>query len=309
MSGDRWLCGWRVASDLPLPDLPPWTGADREPDLEVRLGEVPDHLPAAVHSGPLLQVASDGTCRYALDGIAAFLVEGGRRVTVQPRMAPDAPDIRVLLLGSVFGFLCHQRGLLPLHAGCVEVGGRAVALAGASGMGKSTLTAAFRRRGHPVLADDVTVVHVAAEGGPRVLPAFPRLKLWRDAIDGLGLRVDGLERSRLGLEKFNLPLAVGFRAEPLPLAAIYMLETVNDRRHAGIVPLRGVDLMVALTGIVYRRMMAIHAGRQGVMMAGLIRLASLPVSSLARVPGLSGLDDTVAEIAARHPPARDGGSA
>lgn len=306
---DRSLCGWRVASDLPLPELLPWRGGEREPDIAVRLGPVPDRVSDPVHAGPVLQVAADGTCRFELPDVAAYLVEGGRRVTVQPRMAPDAPDIRVLLLGSVFGFLCHQRGVLPLHAGCVEVGGRAVALAGVSGAGKSTLTAAFRRRGHRVLADDVTVVDVAAPGGPLVLPAFPRLKLWRDAIDGLGLRVDGLERSRAGLEKFNLPLEAGFRAESLPLAAIYKLEPVNDPRHAGIVRLRGVDVMVALTQVVYRRMMAVHAGRQGAMMAGLIRLASLPVSTLAQVPDLAALDDTAAAVAARHRPARDGGPA
>lgn len=301
----RALCGLKVDSDLPLPDLLPWTGDGRAPDVEVRLGAVPDRLEDPVHAGPVLQVGRDGTCRYDIAGVAAYLVEAGRRVTVQPRMAADAPDVRLFLLGSVFGGLCHQRGLLPLHAGCVEVGGQAVAFAGESGVGKSTLTAAFLRRGFPVLADDVTVVDVGAPGGPRVLPAFPRIKLWRDAMDGLGLSADGLEPIRAQLEKFHLPVEAGFRAEPLPLAAVYHLKTVGDARHAGLEPLRGGAAVNALVEAVYRRMAALHMGRRAALMAALMRVAALPGLRLSRVHDLGALDAAVSMIAARH--AADGG--
>jgi len=299
------LCGLRVASDLRLPDLLPWTDDERAPDVEIRLGDVPERLEEPVHAGPLLQVGADGSCRFAVAGVATYLVEAGRRITVQPLMAADAPDVRVFLLGSVFGALCHQRGLLPLHAGCVEIGGRAVAFAGESGVGKSTLTAAFLRRGFPVLADDVTVVDVAAPGGPLVLPSFPRIKLWRDAADGLKLPTAGLERIRAQLEKFHVPVEAGFRTEPLPLAAVYHLRSVGDARHAGLEPLRGAAAMGALVDAVYRRMTAFHLGRRAALMAALMRVAALPGLRLSRVPDLGALDATVSMIAARH--TADGG--
>ena len=298
------LCGLKVESDLALPDLLPWTGDERAADIEIRLGDVPDRLEHAVHGGPLLQVAADGACRYAIANVAAYLVEDGRRVTVRPRMDPDAADVRVFLLGSVFGILCHQRGLLPLHAGCVEIGGRAVAFAGDSGAGKSTLTAAFLRRGHAVLADDVTVVDLAAPGGPLVLPSFPRIKLWRDAMDGLGLPADGLERSRAQLQKFHLPVESGFRTEPLPLAAIYHLHTAHDPRHAGIEALRGSAAVDALLDAVFRRQAALRMGRRGPLMAAAMRLTALPGLRLSRMPDLTALDATVTAIAARHEAAK-----
>ncbi len=294
------LCGLRIVSELPLPDLLPWGGDDRAPDVEIRLGTVPDRLERPVFEGPLLQVGKDGDCRYTVAGVAAYHVESGRHITIQPSMAPTAPDVRVFLLGSVFGLLCHSRGLVPLHSGCVEINGRAVAFAGGSGVGKSTLTAAFLRRGYRVLADDVTVVDVAAPGGPQVLPSFPRIKLWRDSLDGLGLCADGLERSRAQLEKFHLPVESCFSAVPLPLAAIYHLTMASDPRHGGITPLRGGMAMDDLAGAVYRRMAATRMGRRAALMSALLRIAGLPSFRLARMPDMGALDATVSMLVARH---------
>ncbi|HYD97747.1 MAG TPA: hypothetical protein VEH84_00065 [Alphaproteobacteria bacterium] len=294
------LCGLRVESDLPLPELLPWRGDDRPADIEIRLGEVPDRLEGAVHEGPLLQVAADGTCRYAIAGVAAYRVAGGRHVTVQPWMEPTATDIRVFLLGSVFGFLCHQRGLLPLHAGCVEIGGHVVALAGPSGVGKSTLTAAFLRRGFRVLADDVTVVDVAAPGGPLVLPSFPRVKLWRDAMDGLGVAPDGLVRVRREMDKFQLPLpGAAFLAEPRPLAAVYHLGVAGDERNAGIDPLRGTAAVSALVEAVYRQNAALRI-RKSTLLGDVMRVAKLSTARFGRMPDLSALDAAVSAIAAHN---------
>lgn len=301
------LCGLKVAADLPLPDLRPWSGDGRPPDVQIRLGPVPPRLADPVHEGPLLQVDAGGTCRFAVAGVAAYLVENGRRITVELHTDEGAPGIRVFLLGSVFGFLCHQRGLLPLHAGCVAVGGRAVVLAGASGAGKSTLTTAFLRHGHRVLGDDIAVVDLKAPGGPVVQPSFPRLKLWRDAAEGLALPVEELERCRPGLEKFQLPIEDGFAAEPLPLGAIYHLAMVGDTRHAGLSRLRGRAAVDALVDAVYRRGAAIRMGRQAALMTDLMRLVAHPAYRLLRTPDLAALDGTVSMIAG-HRPDTDGGA-
>lgn len=294
------LCGLHLVADIPLPELPLWPGDGDAPQIEVRLGDVPDRLPGCLHQGPVLQVAAGGVCRFDIAGVACFLIEEGRRITVQPRIPPDGPDIRLFLLGSVFGLLCHQRGWLPLHACCIEIDGAAVACAGPSGVGKSTLAARFLQQGYRLLADDVTVLDVHAPGGPVVIPVFARLRLWRDALEALHIPASGLEPCRDRMDKFQLPVGGPFRADPVPLAAVYHLDRVTDSRQAGVAPLAGLGAVEALLGAVYRQQAADRLGRKPQVLRAIHRLLTVPGLSLRYPPGLGQLGQTVAEIAARH---------
>lgn len=295
------LCGLKVASEILLPELLPWPGDERPADLVIALGDVPSIIDDPVHVGPFLQTSRSGQCRYEIADVAAYLVEDGRRVTVAPRASPDAPAVRVFLFGSVFGLLCHQRGLLPLHAGCVEIDGKAVAFAGHSGAGKSTLAAAFRRRGFPLLADDVTVIDFSPPGGPIVLPSFPRIKLWRDTMDALELAHTGLDRVRPDVEKFQLPIEAGFASAPLPLEAVYHLKIAKDHRHVGATVLPGSSALSALLDAVYRRMSAFRMGRRDAVLGGLMKLLEVPSIELMRVMDMQQLDATVSQLSRRGP--------
>lgn len=274
---DYSLCGWRVASALPLPDLLPWTGDGRAAELTVELGPVPQRLPGLTVDRPLIQVSADGTCRFGMPDIAAYLVDPlGRRVIIDTKLPPDAPDIRVFLLGTVLAILCFRRGLLPLHASCVRIGDAAVALAGHSGAGKSTMAAGFRMRGHALLADDVTVLDIAAPGGPRVLPAFPRLKLWRDVMKRMGLSPQGLERTRVELNKFHLPIEDGFCPDPLPLSAVFRLTRVVDPRHTGAHRLSGAGAVATVGWEIYRRGLMDRLGATRRLLPALVPVVGVP---------------------------------
>lgn len=130
-----------MRSAIPLPELPAWSGCgDSHPDLTIRLGAVPKRLEPLAEDAPPYQLGQDGRCRFEIPGIAAYLVEAdGQTVTVDPVIDPSAPDLRVFLCGPVLSILCHRRGLLPLHASCVRLGGRAVAFTGVAASGKSVL--------------------------------------------------------------------------------------------------------------------------------------------------------------------------
>lgn len=296
---DRWLCGWRVASALPLPELLPWTGDDRAPDLTIDFGRVPERQEGPAAALPWLQVESGGACRIAVRGVATYRIDPvGRRVTIDPDSGRSAADIRVFLLGTVFAALCYRRGLLPLHASCVRIGGRAVALAGASGMGKSTLAAALMRRDHAVLADDVTVLDTTAVGGPWVLPTFPRLRLRHDSLLRTGLPTDDADRGGPADGKYHLPIETGFCAQPLPLAAVFHLEPVGDRTDRRPRRLHGAEAAAWVGRDLHRNRMIPHLGEAHRVMPATATVARAPGGTWALRHGHDGggLDLSVGTI-------------
>jgi hypothetical protein len=261
---DFTLCGWRVTSEVPLsPDLLPWVGHPRPAELDIRVGRVPD-LDDAVEMTPFLQIGSDGSCRLEVASVARYLIQSGCRIVVEPFIDPVTAAIRTFLLGPALGLLCHQRGLFPLMAACLRLGDGAIALAGISGTGKSTLAAALAMRGHALLADDVCVIDAAAPGGPMVLPSFPRLKLWLDALAALRLSPVGLAANRVGQARFHVP----FRApdqvvtDPVPLRAILLLAEPLPRQPESFWLLEREEAAAALSSLIYRRLPAERMGRQ-----------------------------------------------
>jgi hypothetical protein len=272
------------------------------PELVIRLGRVPDRLPDLIYEGPLIQVARDGRCRFAVQDIAAYQIDAaGSEVVIEAAVDSEISDVGVFLLGTVFGLLCHKRGLLPLHASCVGLGKQAVAFVGNSGIGKSTLAAGFWIRGHVILCDDVTVVDLKAESGPMVWPTFPRLKLWRDVIGGFGVPPDSLVRTRKLLEKYHLPIENTFHKQPLPLKATYDLRPATEARHKGISPLRGASAFCRLTEAVYPlRTGSRLLGRDAIFSAVARLSATVPAYALAYQPTLEELNLVVAQIQQIH---------
>jgi hypothetical protein len=297
MAGDYDLCGWRVTSAIALPDLPCWDGDARAPDVTIAIGAVPV-FEAPITTTPLVQIDAAGRVRFGVDGVADFLVEQGRRITVAPAQDAETPDVRLFLLGSGLGYLCHQRGVLPLHAATVEIDGEAVAFAGQSGAGKSTLADAFARRGHRVLSDDVSPVDTARGV---ILPSLRRIRLWSDSLGNAGWDVAGLERCREGLEKFSRSLHDGPRAEPLPPRAIFHLRRQSDRiGGARFRRLRGRAAAAEFRRQIYRwRSLVGLAGDADAVMRSATAAASFPQHFILERPlSFDRLDNLVDEIVA-----------
>jgi len=113
-------------------------------------------------------------------GVVRVSVRSGTTILFQP-LGQDQARLRLFLLGSAMGALLAQRGKLVLHAGCVAMGERALAVAGNSGAGKSTTTAALVQRGCTLLSDDLVAV---SQG--RVCSGYPFLRLWPQSFNLLG---------------------------------------------------------------------------------------------------------------------------
>jgi len=193
-------------------------------DLSVTTASLPIALDGAIARGVLWQNAAG---RFLLDvpGVARYLVEAGRTITIDP--APNAPVQKVEhFLGMLpLAALLYQRGLLAFHAAAVSNGDVALLLAGDSGSGKSTLLTALLQRGWRMLADDLAIVSLNEQGQPIVHPACSGIALWPESMKNLGIDADSLPYADANRRKYSLPEQC--ETNPQCLRGIYRLSVHN----------------------------------------------------------------------------------
>lgn len=240
--------GLILSSGIELPDLAPFTG-ERVPDVRIRLGEVPPHLVEPALTGVLFEV-KENQFLLRIEGVASYLVEGGQSITIQPASGSEEKEIRIFLFTSVLGALLHQRGEFPLHASAVVRDGHAFAFCGPSGVGKSTLAAALQKRGYPLIADDITVVRLDPRKQPIAVPGFSHLKLWKDALNHLGIESGELHRIRQDMEKYAIH-SQNSHITAVPIKTIYCLGVENQPLES-LEPIKGHSKVGFLTSNTYR---------------------------------------------------------
>lgn len=236
--------GLRLHANRSIPGLKSAQTSVREPDAEIHLGVSPRIAREGSAAGealtyvssiltergePVLRIwkIADGAFLRLdyLDGMQFWLDREGRTVWAQWPDALSIGDAATYLLGPVLGLLLRLRGVTCLHASAVAFADRAVAFVGEEGAGKSTTAAAFARRGHPVLSDDVVALHESG-GMFHVLPAYPYLSLWPDSVEMLYGSEKTLPSFSENFDKRMLSLAgehLKFEENPLPLGAVFLL--------------------------------------------------------------------------------------
>lgn len=289
MTFDYHLCGLRVASALALPDLLPWSCDARDADVEIVVGAVPTVLPDASYVAPFLQIAGHGEARVEISAVAAYHIEQGRKITVAPTAGGEDGAIALFLLRAACGILWLQRGLFAMRASTIDVDGRAVALAGGSGIGKSTLAAALIQAGHRLISDDVSVIDPNAAGVPLVLPTAPVQRLWHDSMAALDLVPGARVRRDSTMHKFEHRVGAAFQPPPRPLAMICHLDRPQRPRPA-IELLAGAAAVQAVRGQAYRLHAAQVMGLEASLFLQASRIAAnVPQISLRCPPTLEAI--------------------
>ena len=285
------LFGLDLTSDLEFPELAPRDGTTGS-GAEISLGLVD---PAA--SGPDPEPVEGGAV-FTIPDVARYAVLEGRRIIVDPADGADPRNVRLYLLGSAMGLLLHQRGVLPLHANAVEIGGQAFAFMGPSGAGKSTLAAWFHDQGFQVIADDVCAIHFDGLSHPWVSQGLPRLRLWKSALDATGRGDEQFQRSYAGddqWDKFDVPLLQPDKvSDLLPLAAIYLL---HEGEKFVIESIEGVAAADALFANTYRGQYIDGAQQARKHWESSLKLiAATPIFSVSRPWGFSNFDEQASRI-------------
>ncbi len=222
-----------------------WVWLDKMPDWRekaLQSARVCYVTPYADDAGEPIQQAwdlADGAYLRLLyaDSTEFILDRRGTELWVTWPSSQTLEDMATYLLGPVLGLVLRLRGVTCLHASAVVVDGKAIALVGASGAGKSTTAAAFAKAGYKALSDDIVALDERS-GDFWVRPAYPRIRLWEDSVAALFGAEDALPLLTPTWDKRYLDLLNGsqrFQAEPLPLAAIYLLDERSAESNAPFV--------------------------------------------------------------------------
>lgn len=286
------LFGLNVQSEIDLPDLVATSGKGA-PDVTISI----ESIGAGVWE-PGIHVI-DGDLLFVAKDVARYRISKGARIAVEPLPGVPERNVRLFLLGSAFGALLHQRGLLPLHANAIEIDGKAVAFMGQSGAGKSSLAAWFYDRGYGMLADDVCVVGFGDGSQPRVFPGLPRLRLWADALTATGRSAADHDRSYIQgsevIDKFDvLTKPAGTVRSSVPLCAVYLLERGDTFSVRSMLGLESAEAVIANT---YRgSYLAAINGQRNHWEAAVRLVRSVPMYRVVRPWDLSNFNEQCARL-------------
>jgi hypothetical protein len=247
LSVEHKVYGMRLRADAPIPGLEPV-----EPcgpcDLTVLLKETAsafeDRRPSRTLFYPGSRLANSAPPPLSIwrstenesyrlayeDGTEFILDRPEARIWARWPNSYTVEDAATYLLGPILGYWLRLHGIPCLHASAIAVDGRAIALIGPAGAGKSTTAAAFIRHGCSVLTEDVVAVR-EQEDSFIAAPGYPLVRLWPESVRQLYGSDDALPPLTPNWEKRYLDISrqpTAFHREPLPLGAIYFLAERRD---------------------------------------------------------------------------------
>lgn len=218
------------------------------PQVQIRTGYVPETLDGTHVSGYKF-TAKSGNLLINCKLIAKILVSDGNQLLVELRPKVQDYEVRLLLLGWGFSGLLQQRDILPLHGGAVKIGQECLILCADEQVGKSTLTAAFVQAGYQFLDDNIIAIQDVGSL-LTVIPGYPQIKLWADALTLLGIEPVDLQPVRPGIPKYALDFRSMFHDTPLPVGAIYIL-SLTRQPELKLITLSGTDKIAALSSQIF----------------------------------------------------------
>ena len=148
-----------------------------------------------------------------------------KTVHIRPECAELSSDtLQHIAMDSLLPRLISENGGLVLHAATVSDGAEALCFVGASGQGKSTLSAAMEREGWTLLGDDAIEIwtegdEILARSPYRSLRLFPdsTQQLFGDTPPNIAPVADYLDKWRIDSDDVAQP------CDPIRLKAVFVL--------------------------------------------------------------------------------------
>jgi len=291
------LCGLRTHSEIPLTGVP--TLANHAGDLDVSIQvETGRSSMAKSLSGFVFHHTTECSL-IRIEDIADFEIRDGRQIRVWPAAEAKQKDIEIFLFGPAWATLCHQRGMLPLHASAIVTGGSITAFVGHSGAGKSTTAALLNSFGYELISDDILPVSFDQNSVPGAWPYLRRLKLRHDSVTELAFTpIEVVSEARDKHRYFVHPKHIG-DARWRRLDRLYVLGNGATDSQVSIEQLTGADAICALVNQTYHFNFIRGTRRFGEHLAFCTHLASkIAIYRLCRSPFDTG--DKLASLICSH---------
>lgn len=241
--------GHILSCSSPLHELEqsPASDASEPADLHIVFSSSDEHIPTAtswyltvslVDGSPWLYCARiDPGYLLKFPDLATFVfAPSDNSIRCIPHRQTPSHTLHHLLLDQVLPLVLNYRGKEVLHGAAVATPYGACAFVGRTGSGKSTLAASFLSAGYSVLTDDCVVLETRGDDIV-IIPSYPGLRLWDDAIAAL------FDASGFYTPVTHYNLKQRFRAaastttfcpSTTPLAGIYVLDTDESERVASV---------------------------------------------------------------------------
>lgn len=287
------IYGVKVASTRPLSFL---EYAPRDNRDTIRITFVPDDPDPALSDSAFYfwqpPEGGLGFWTHLSAGYAEYTIsaDGSAITVVHSEQAPFLEVMRYIT-GVSLGAALRFRGVLCLHASAVLVNDSAFIFAGPSHTGKSSLSAAFHRRGYSLITEDVCALD-KRDDGVFVRPGYAGIRLYPETLDLL-YGADAVTEA-MRIDQKYLHRLDAIPTSPCPVRALYLLALRNPHLEQPRVTL--VDkqsALLALTGQFYlhrfgpKEWLARDFPRLGEL------VQRLPVYVLERPDALSCLDATI----------------
>ncbi len=214
------LYGFKIISDLEFPQLlPEQESMSDATEIYIEAGAVPDEIARITDK----QYEFGQKFSWLSNRTTWLMVENETRIRYALKEGGDIMHLRTYILGWGMSMLAMQRGILSIHCSALADEKGAILIAGESGAGKSTVTAAFLEKGYRLMADDMAFVETKPGEAVWVKPAFPFQKLCRNVAMEKGYQLEELIYINEDKDKFLVPYKGDFSVEAVPVKAFIML--------------------------------------------------------------------------------------
>jgi hypothetical protein len=292
------LCGWHTRSEIPLTSMPTSAGNGESTDVLIQIASGPSPIDKSAERAVFEHSAECSLIR--IKAVADFEIRRGQEISVWPAIGAMQKDIEIFLLGPVWATLCHQRGLLPLHASAILADGGIIAFAGRSGAGKSTTAALMGSLDYKLFADDILTVNFDQNSVPGAWPYLRRLKLQGDAIAQLALTAAEPVSERLDKNKYFVHPKSVADDKWTRLERLYLLENDPTNSRSSIDRIVGAEAVRALIEQTYHFDFIVGSKRFNDHLAFCTQLASkIAIYRLRRSP-LLGVGKELGSLIRAH---------